>query len=152
MCSPLVGGLTGKAMRPAPFLFTPCHCLAEIVGPPRRGFTCQVRNTVCSSLRELTHGALCEAGEQQLQRTPPHPHAKPSDFLLWPLTRLSRQSCKVKCTDPKSSELWVLEAHTLHLFSRASSCFILLIFSMNVGCLTRAQMFQIRSPISAISC
>ena len=142
---------TRKAMVSVPFPFIPHHCLAEIVKHLRRGITFHVRNTVCGSLRELTLGAPCEAGGRQPQRTPPHPHAMPSDFLLWPFTRFLCQSCKAKCTDPQSSGLWVLEAHTLHLFSRVSS-FILLIFSMNVGFLTRAQMFEAQSRISDVSC
>ena len=128
----------------------------------------QIRNTVSSCWQELTLGALNEAGEQQLQGPATKSLHNPSGLHASASTHSNSQSCELnpgvllfmglqrvghnlatepppppphanlKHTDFQSQGLSILEAHTLSLFTEASSFFPLLIYLGNLSFLTGA--------------
>ena len=127
----------------------------------------QIRNTVSSCWQELTLGALNEAGQQQPQGPPTKSLHNTSGLHALASTHFNSDSCGLnpglllfmglqrvghnlateqpppspansKRTDFQSQGLWILEAHTLSLFSEASSFSPLLIYLGNLRFLTGA--------------
>lgn len=137
---------TGMAMVRIPFSSIVYHCLVEIVEHLTREE--EGRSSVTSS--EIQCVAVCRYSHlglfmKQVNSSSRDPTKSSHDaFVLFPFafTLFISESCKVQCADLQTYRLWVLEADLLNLFNRASFPSppppALLIFSVNVGILTRA--------------
>lgn len=137
---------TGMAMVRIPFSSIVYHCLVEIVEHLTREE--EGRSSVTSS--EVQCVAVCGYSHlglfmKQVNSSSRDPTKSSHDaFVLFPFafTLFISESCKVQCADLQTYRLWVSEADLLNLFNRASfpspPLSALLIFSVNVGILTRA--------------
>lgn len=122
---------------PHTFPFLPLSLPGRDCEPLMRGSTFQITSTVCSSLRELTRGALVKPVNSSSREAPTSSQDTFGLFALAPHPA-SVSPAESNALIPKVLDFGCWK-HT-YFSTKSSSFFILLIFSGNVGLLIRTQI------------